>query len=83
MPLSESELLVNGRRDLRVGSEINRELASADRVDLLCSFLKFSGLRLVREQLAAFLDRRPGQLRVITSEVPRESDSATASRTSR
>lgn len=38
VPLSESELLVNGRRDLRVGSEINRELASADRVDLLCSF---------------------------------------------
>lgn len=67
LPLSESELLVNGRRDLSVGPEINKELASADRVDLLCSFLKFSGVRLVKDQLAAFLERHPGQLRVITT----------------
>jgi HKD family nuclease len=67
LPLSESELLVNGRRDLSVGPEINKELASADRVDLLCSFLKFSGVRLVKDQLAAFLERHPGKLRVITT----------------
>jgi len=65
--LGTSELLVNGRHDLRVGTEVNRELASADSVDLLCSFLKWSGYRLVEEALRAFLERRPGGLRILTT----------------
>src|SRR5690242_2286812 len=40
VPLTTSALLVNGRGQPRVGHEINRELASADRVDLLCAFIK-------------------------------------------
>ena len=67
LPLDATELLVNGPKDLRIGREVVRELASADRVDLLCSFLKFSGLRLVRHALADFLKRRPGGLRVLTT----------------
>jgi hypothetical protein len=43
-----------------VSSEIKRELASADRVDLLVSFLKFSGWRLLRDDIRRFLDRCPG-----------------------
>jgi len=65
--LASSDLLVNGPHDLSVGSEVRRELASADRVDLLCSFLKWSGLRLLREALRELLDRRPGGLRVLTT----------------
>ena len=42
------------------------ELESADRVDLLSAFVRFAGLRLVRDQLARFVDRG-GNLRVITS----------------
>ncbi len=64
--LRESALLVNGHRDYQIGSEVVRELESADRVDLLSAFVRFAGLRLVREQLAAFVGRG-GQLRVITS----------------
>ncbi len=67
IPLSESDLLVNGRHDLSIGPEIQKELASADRVDLLCAFLKWSGLRLVRPHLEALLARRPGSLRVLTT----------------
>ncbi len=64
--LRESALLVNGHRDYQIGSEVVRELESADRVDLLSAFVRFAGLRLVRDQLAAFIDRG-GELRVITS----------------
>ncbi len=67
LPLRQSDLLVNGPRDQRLGHELNRELASADRVDLLVSFLKWSGLRVIKNQLDEFLGRRPGQLRVLTT----------------
>jgi superfamily II DNA or RNA helicase len=67
LPLRHSDLLVNGPRDLRVGHEVRLELASADRVDLLVSFVKWSGFRLLRSELASFLARRPGGLRVLTT----------------
>ena len=67
IPLAASALLVNGPRDHTVSSEVQLELASADRVDLLVSFLKWSGLRLLRDRLRRFLDRRPGALRVLTT----------------
>jgi superfamily II DNA or RNA helicase len=67
LPLRHSDLLVNGPRDLRVGHEVRLELASADRVDLLISFIKWSGFRLIRSELKDFLERRPGKLRVLTT----------------
>lgn len=67
VPLASSDLLVNGRHDLRLGTEVVRELASADSVDLLCSFLKWSGYRVIEESLRAFLERKPGGLRVLTT----------------
>jgi superfamily II DNA or RNA helicase len=67
IPLRTSDLLVNGPRDLRLGPEIHRELASADRVDLLVSFLKWSGVRILLDGLDQFLSRRPGGLRILTT----------------
>jgi superfamily II DNA or RNA helicase/HKD family nuclease len=64
--LRESALLVNGHHDYQIGAEVAREIVSADRVDLLCAFVRFAGLRLVRNELDAFV-RRGGQLRVIAS----------------
>lgn len=64
IPLRHSELIVNGPRDLRVGREIARELPSADRVDLLMSFVKWSGFVELRDALAAF---QPRPLRVLTT----------------
>lgn len=66
VPLSASDLMVNGRHDLRLGTELVRELASADSVDLLCSFLKYSGLRVVEEALGRFF-ARGGRMRVLTT----------------
>lgn len=73
VPLSASALLVNGRDQPRIGSEVQRELASADRVDLLCAFVKWQGLRVIDEQLAELIRRRHAagdpapSLRVITT----------------
>lgn len=67
LPLRHSDLLVNGPRDLRVGSEVRRELASADAVDVIVSFVKFNGLRMMRPELARFIERCPGRLRVLTT----------------
>ncbi len=67
IPLSVSHLLVNGPRDRGIVSELVRELASADRVALLVSFLKWSGWRLLREPVQQFLSRRPGALQVLTT----------------
>ena len=70
--LASSDLLVNGPHDLSLGPEVQKEIASADRVDLLCSFLKWSGVRLVEEPLR-MLCRRPrdaqgrAPLRVLTT----------------
>ena len=64
--LRESALLVNGHRDYQVGQQVARELASADQVDLLCAFVRFAGINVIRGELEAFV-RRGGQLRVIAS----------------
>ena len=65
-PLSASALLVNGRGQPRIGSEVARELASADDADLLCAFIKWQGLRVLEKALLD-LRERSGRLRVITT----------------
>jgi superfamily II DNA or RNA helicase len=67
LPLRHSDLLVNGPRDLRVGSEVRLELESADAVDIIVSFVKWNGVRLIRPQLTSFANRQPGRLRVLTT----------------
>ena len=59
-------LLVNGRRDVQIASEIAREIPSADRIDLLCAFVRHSGLRLFRSELEARA-RAGARVRVIAS----------------
>lgn len=66
VPLTTSALLVNARDEHRIGHEISRELASADRVDLICSFVKLSGFRILRHDLARVLEQgRP--IRLLTT----------------
>ncbi len=74
LPLRHSDLIVNGPRDLRLGAEIRKELASADRVDLLVAFVKWSGLRVVRTELDEFCRRHPGKLRILTTTYLRASE---------
>ena len=64
--LRQSGLLVNGRRDVQISSEINREIPSADRIDLLCAFVRYSGLRLFQDELQKRIDDG-AKVRVIAS----------------
>lgn len=66
VPLSESALFVNGRDEPSVGNELNKELASADRVDLLIPFVRWTGVRIVRDRLGEVI-KRGGSIRVIAS----------------
>ncbi|WP_043631873.1 DEAD/DEAH box helicase [Nonomuraea candida] len=64
--LSEAALLTNAREDPNLAHELAAELASADRVNLLCAFVKWSGLRILEKPLAE-LRHRDVPLRVITT----------------
>ena len=66
LSLSLTELLVNGRGEASVGKVLADEIPSADHVDLLCSFLKWSGFLLIRDSLKE-LRARGGRLRVLTT----------------
>lgn len=66
IPLSASALLVNARGEPGVGGEVNRELASADAVDLLIPFVRWTGVRIVKDRLAEVI-ARGGRVRVIAS----------------
>lgn len=67
IPLRCSDLLINGKHDLSLGPQLRLEIESADRVDLLCSFVKWSGLRIIEDVLRDHLQRRPGSVRVLTT----------------
>jgi superfamily II DNA or RNA helicase/HKD family nuclease len=65
-PLTESTLFTGSPADPQLVNELLQELLSADAADVLVSFIKWSGLRLL---LPGFEDlcRRRGRLRVITT----------------
>ncbi|WP_442893212.1 DUF3427 domain-containing protein [Aquipuribacter sp. SD81] len=66
VPLSRPALLTNARSEPKLGAELRAELATADRVDLLCAFVKWHGLRVLEDQLTT-LRRRGVDLRVVTT----------------
>ena len=66
IPLGRTDLLMNARGEPSLAHEIGAELTSADRVDLLCAFVKWTGMRLILEPLTEVLERGV-PIRVITT----------------
>jgi hypothetical protein len=64
-PLSISCLMTGTRQDPTLLSQLRKEIASADRVDILCSFIKWGGVRILDESLRQLTATKP--LRVITT----------------
>nr|WP_237694966.1 DEAD/DEAH box helicase [Streptomyces sp. SID5468] len=65
-PLSETALITNAPEDPNLGYELRAELATADRIDLLCAFVKWHGLRVLERSLQAAKSRGV-PVRVITT----------------
>lgn len=69
-PLARSALLTGTRLDPSLGSQLRKEIATADRVDILCSFIRWSGLRILLDDLRQLAGRSRGggpRLRVMTT----------------
>ncbi|MCF3139109.1 DUF3427 domain-containing protein [Paenarthrobacter sp. AR 02] len=64
--LSESALLTNGKDEPNLAAELRAEIESANTVDLLCAFVRWTGLRLLEPALEQ-LNERGVKFRVITT----------------
>ncbi len=64
-PLSVSSLLTATSGDPSLVSQLKQEILHADRIDILVSFIKWSGIRIIKDELKEFSSR--GKLRIITT----------------
>lgn len=66
-PLALGALLTGTRQDPSLISQLQKEIISADRIDILCSFIKWSGIRILQDFLKTFTNRDNTKLRIITT----------------
>jgi superfamily II DNA or RNA helicase len=64
--LSHSELFTGNNAGISLESEIKKEILSADKINFLVSFIKWTGIRIFEKELSEFTERG-GKLKIITT----------------
>ncbi|GAB2690963.1 hypothetical protein GCM10027018_08310 [Paenibacillus thermoaerophilus] len=65
-PLAQSSLFTGSHAEPNMLNELKHEIVTSDQIDMLVSFIKWSGLRCLMEQFEQFTESG-GKLRVITT----------------